>query len=146
MPSRVDSGATCAQRRDGSPRCAVAIPFEIGPLQPSYVARPEAVPPGPPEALPYPIRRRLSSTSESGAARRSAWPGRRTRWGHGGAALGRGGAQMLFEFPTKFFLRIGALIPISQRFGPRTDTTSGYQPTDAEQSVAVYGTDDNVTS
>ena len=48
QPSRVDSGATCAQRRDVSPRCAVAIPFDIVPLQPSYVARPEAVPPGHP--------------------------------------------------------------------------------------------------
>ena len=48
QPLRVDSGATCAQRRAGSPRCAVAIPFEIGPLQPSAVARPEPVPPGAP--------------------------------------------------------------------------------------------------
>jgi hypothetical protein len=45
-PSRVDSGATYAQRREVAPRCAVAIPFAIGHLQPSSVARPEAVPPG----------------------------------------------------------------------------------------------------
>jgi hypothetical protein len=46
QPSRVVSGAMCAQRRDISPRCAVAIPFAISPLHPSYVARPEAVPRG----------------------------------------------------------------------------------------------------
>jgi hypothetical protein len=75
QPSRVHSGATCAQRRDVSPRCAVAIPFEISPLQPSYVARPEAVPLGAAEALPYPILRRLSSASESGAAPCATWLG-----------------------------------------------------------------------
>jgi hypothetical protein len=79
QPSRVDSEATCAQRRDVSPRYAVAIPFAIGHLQPFYVARSEAVPPGHPEALPYSILRRLSSTSAGGAAPRAA-RAMRTTW------------------------------------------------------------------
>ena len=72
QPSRVDSEATCAQRRDVSPSDAVAILFAIGHLQPSSVARPEAVPQDTAEALPYPILRRLSSTSAGGAAPRAA--------------------------------------------------------------------------
>ena len=80
QPSRVDAEATCAQRREVSPRYAVAIPFAIGHLQPSSVARSEAVPQDTAEALPYPILRRLSSTSAGGAAPRAAramrmaWP------------------------------------------------------------------------
>jgi hypothetical protein len=63
-PSRVDSAATCAPQRGVSPRCACAIPCAI--------AHPEAVPQGTPEALPSPILRRLSSTSQS--VRRRAPP------------------------------------------------------------------------
>ncbi len=48
QPARVDSGATCAQRRGVSPLCAWAIPFAIALLQPSHVARLAAVPPGHP--------------------------------------------------------------------------------------------------
>ena len=50
----------------------------------------------PPEALPYPILRRLSSTSESGVASRSAWlgtvpAGRPLRAGGAARAAGEGG-------------------------------------------------------
>lgn len=54
--------------------------------------------------------------------------------------------QSAWAFPTKFFLRIGAPIPIRRRCGPQTDTTRGEQPTDVEQSGAVYLTGDNVTA
>jgi hypothetical protein len=46
QPSHVVSGATCAQRLGVSPPLSVAIPFALAPLQPSHVARPEAVSPG----------------------------------------------------------------------------------------------------
>ena len=50
----------------------------VGPLPPSSHPPspvPRLSPQGPPEALPSPILRRLSSTSDSGAAPRSAWLG-----------------------------------------------------------------------
>ncbi len=56
----------------GLTRLSVCHPVGNRSPQPSYVALSAAVPPGPPEALPSPILRRLSSTSPPRAARRSA--------------------------------------------------------------------------
>ena len=53
---------------------------------------------------------------------------------------------MPLAFPTKFFLRIGAPIPLRRRFGPQTDTTRGEHPTEVEQSGAVYLTGDTITA
>jgi hypothetical protein len=117
MPSGVDSGATCAQRRDDSPRCAVAIPFEIAPLQPCHVARPAAVPPGHSSGSLLPHAASSCPAPATGARRHAAdraggWPRhaggaarvgdtaespRAGRWGGRGR---RGSAKMPFESPS----------------------------------------------
>jgi len=84
--------------------------------------------------LPHRARRAGSAVGEVAAGR-----------GAGGRSRGSS-AKRPFAFPTKFFFRIGAPIPISQRFGPRTATTIGKLPTEGEQSGAVYLTGDNVTA
>ena len=54
-------------------RCAVAILLESAPSSRPTSPVPRLSPQGTPEALPYLILRRLSSTSKSGTAPRSAW-------------------------------------------------------------------------
>ena len=87
-------------QRGVSPLCAWAIPFEIAPLQPSHIVRPEAVPPEHPcaAALPSPILRRLCSPSQRAAAPRSAWL-RAARGGRWGGRCREGSAKRPFEFP-----------------------------------------------
>ncbi len=73
QPARVDSGATCAQRRGVSPLCAWAIPFAIALLQPSHVARLAAVPPGHPCGATFTHPESPVQPQPQCAAPRAAW-------------------------------------------------------------------------
>jgi hypothetical protein len=85
QPARVDAGATCAQRRGVSPRCACAIPFAIALLQPFHVARLAAVPPGHPCGAPLthpesPVQHQPKCAVRRGGRRGRAQPaGRRQK-------------------------------------------------------------------
>jgi hypothetical protein len=84
--------APCAACRRGVP-----AGLQRGASRPTSPV-PRLSPQGTPEALPYPILRRLSSTSESGAAPRSAWlgaalAGRPQRAGRAGVSTARGGRR-----------------------------------------------------
>ena len=67
-------------------------------------------------------------------------------WGAPEGALPRRRCQNAVCFPTKFFLRIGTPIPISRRFGPRTDRLTSCYPTEIRRVCAVSCTGDSATS